>query len=141
VVSHFHYVLSLGAVFGIFTGVCLWWNLFFGLVFNNVLIIVFFFLIFLGVNLTFFPLHFSGLQGYPRKYIDYADMHGYWNSVSSLGSIVRVFGLFIFIYMIYHSLISYRIVLNEDKGPQILDAPYSGYLFSHSYREAIYFFI
>src|SRR5271156_678816 len=73
VVSHFHYVLRLGAVFGIFTGVCLWWGLFFSVFFNSIIMLVFFFLIFLGVNITFFPLHFSGLQGYPRKYLDYRD--------------------------------------------------------------------
>lgn len=76
VVRHFHYVLSLGAVFGIFTGVCLWWSFIFGLVFNNFLIFVVFFMMFVGVNTTFFPLHFAGLQGYPRKYIDFSDLHG-----------------------------------------------------------------
>jgi cytochrome c oxidase subunit 1 len=75
VVSHFHYVLRLGAVFGIFTGIFLWWSFFFGIIFNSVFVLVFFFLIFFGVNLTFFPLHFSGLQGYPRKYLDYGDFH------------------------------------------------------------------
>ena len=59
VVSHFHYVLSLGAVFGIFTGVTLWWSFLFGNLINC------FIVIFIGVNLTFFPLHFVGLQGYP----------------------------------------------------------------------------
>lgn len=75
VVSHFHYVLSLGAVFGIFMGVCLWWNYIFGVLFDKVLMFIFFFFIFFGVNLTFFPLHFSGLQGYPRKYLDYSDIN------------------------------------------------------------------
>lgn len=75
VVSHFHYVLRLGAVFGIFTGICLWYRFIFGLILSNFFIYLFFLLIFFGVNLTFFPLHFSGLQGYPRKYVDYADIH------------------------------------------------------------------
>jgi heme/copper-type cytochrome/quinol oxidase subunit 1 len=81
VVSHFHYVLRLGAVFGIFTGVCIWWRFMFNLVLNNILILIFFLRIFVGVNLTFFPLHFSGLQGYPRKYVDYSDLHSVWNIV------------------------------------------------------------
>jgi len=75
VVSHFHYVLSLGAVFGIFLGVSLWWDLIFRKIFNKFKINVVFWLIFIGVNLTFFPLHFVGLQGYPRKYTDYADIY------------------------------------------------------------------
>jgi heme/copper-type cytochrome/quinol oxidase subunit 1 len=70
-VSHFHYVLSLGAVFGIFTGVTLWWSFLFGNLVNCFIVNSFFIVIFIGVNLTFFPLHFAGLQGYPRKYLDY----------------------------------------------------------------------
>ena len=136
VVRHFHYVLSLGAVFGIFTGVTLWWGLFFGVVLNNVMIIIFFFLIFIGVNITFFPLHFSGLQGYPRKYIDYADIHSYWNSISSIGSLIRVFGLFIFIYIIYYSFISYRIILFNAGSSQEIEFALSGRVFFHRYAES-----
>jgi len=77
VVAHFHYVLSIGAVFGIFTGVCLWWNYIVGFSYNKILIICLFIIIFLGVNLTFGPLHFGGLQGYPRKYVDYRDLFIY----------------------------------------------------------------
>jgi heme/copper-type cytochrome/quinol oxidase subunit 1 len=75
VVAHFHYVLSLGAVFGIFTGVCLWWSFIFGLTYNKILIRIFYTTLFMGVNLTFFPLHFAGLQGLPRKYLDYPDTY------------------------------------------------------------------
>jgi heme/copper-type cytochrome/quinol oxidase subunit 1 len=77
VVSHFHYVLSLGAVFGIFTGVTLWWSFLFGSLINCFIVNSFFIVIFIGVNLTFFPLHFAGLQGYPRKYLDYPDVIGF----------------------------------------------------------------
>uniref|UniRef100_A0A183VAF1 Cytochrome c oxidase subunit 1 n=1 Tax=Toxocara canis TaxID=6265 RepID=A0A183VAF1_TOXCA len=73
VVSHFHYVLSLGAVFGIFTGISLWWSFMTGFVYDKMMIRSVFVLIFVGVNLTFFPLHFAGLHGYPRKYLDYPD--------------------------------------------------------------------
>jgi len=75
VVSHFHYVLSLGAVFGIFCGFSLWWGFISGLLFDKFLIFVIFFIIFFGVNLTFFPLHFAGIHGYPRKYLDYPDVY------------------------------------------------------------------
>jgi len=94
VVAHFHYVLSMGAVFGIFTGLCLWWNFMVGLSYNKIKISILFILMFCGVNLTFGPLHFSGLQGYPRKYVDYRDIFIYWNLFSSLGSIISLFGVF-----------------------------------------------
>ena len=141
VVSHFHYVLRLGAVFGIFTGVCLWWGLFFGVVFNNVVMLIFFFLIFLGVNMTFFPLHFSGLQGYPRKYIDYGDFHGLWNGFSSLGSVLRGFALIIFIYLIVISRFSWRLFLYEDKSSTGLERVLRGYTGFHGYNESIGFFV
>jgi heme/copper-type cytochrome/quinol oxidase subunit 1 len=68
-------VLRLGAVFGIFTGVRLWWRFITGFVYDKTIILVVFLLIFLGVNLTFFPLHFAGLHGFPRKYLDYPDIY------------------------------------------------------------------
>ena len=140
VVRHFHYVLRLGAVFGIFIGICLWWNFIFGLVFNNMLIFIFFFLMFLGVNITFFPLHFSGLQGYPRKYIDYSDSHRLWNRFSSLGSVITVFALFIFIYMLFNSLYFFCLGLVDDKGSQNLERSSSNYVGFHSYIQNVSLF-
>jgi heme/copper-type cytochrome/quinol oxidase subunit 1 len=75
VVAHFHYVLSLGALFGIFIGITLWWGFLFGVSYRKLVIRVFYITFFLGVNITFFPLHFSGLQGFPRKYMDYPDVY------------------------------------------------------------------
>ena len=100
VVSHFHYVLSLGAVFGIFLGFALWWDKIFGLFYNSSYINGVFLLIFTGVNLTFFPLHFVGLRGYPRKYTDYCDIYRFWNGISSFGSLLILFGVFLFIFLI-----------------------------------------
>jgi heme/copper-type cytochrome/quinol oxidase subunit 1 len=77
VVAHFHYVLRLGAVFGILCGATLWLPLFTGRRISHLYSRVMFYVIFLGVNLTFFPIHFLGLQGIPRRYRDYPDVFAY----------------------------------------------------------------
>jgi cytochrome c oxidase subunit 1 len=139
VVSHFHYVLSLGAVFGIFAGVGLWWYVFFSLDYNKVIIFLFFILIFFGVNFTFFPLHFWGLQGYPRKYVDTSNFFSYWNLLSSLGRLISIFSLVFFVYMIYESFFYSRLLFWEDKIVRSLDSVFRGYFYNHSYISRVYF--
>jgi len=141
VVSHFHYVLRLGAVFGIFLGVSIWWDVITGYIYNKSLIIVIFFFIFIGVNLTFFPLHFAGMQGYPRKYVDFPDIYSNWNIISSYGSILRTFALFLFIFLILDSLLNSQLVISDYSSNSRPERSLSNFVFGHRYQSEIFFSI
>ena len=104
VVAHFHYVLSLGAVFTIFAGFYYWFGKMTGRRYPEWMGKVHFWTTFVGVNLTFFPLHFSGLAGMPRRYIDYPDAFAGWNMVSSIGSYVSFASTIFFMYLVFYSL-------------------------------------
>jgi len=106
VVAHFHYVLSIGAVFSIFAGLTFYFPLFIGVNLRCHLAKSHFCIIFLGVNLTFFPQHFLGLQGIPRRYSDYPDGFIFWNKVSTLGSLISTLGAFYLLGLIWYSLSS-----------------------------------
>jgi cytochrome c oxidase subunit I len=101
VVAHFHYVLSMGAVFALFSGFYFWFEKITGFSYSEQLGNLHFWITFFGVNITFFPMHFLGLAGMPRRIPDYPDIFAFWNSVASFGSYLSLTGLLIFFFMIY----------------------------------------
>jgi len=115
VVAHFHYVLSMGAVFAIFAGFYFWLPKIIGRHYPEALGRLHFWITFFGVNITFFPMHFLGLAGMPRRIPDYPDAYAGWNAIASFGSYISGIGLLFFFYIIYVSFTSGKLVeQNED---------------------------
>jgi len=105
VVAHFHYVLSMGAVFAIFAGFYYWIAKMSGLQYSEVLGQIHFWIFFIGVNVTFFPMHFLGLAGMPRRIPDYPDAYAGWNLIASYGSYLSAISSLFFFYVFYHTLV------------------------------------
>ena len=101
VVAHFHYVLSLGAVFAIFAGFYYWFPKMTGKLIPESLGKIHFWITFVGVNVTFFPMHFAGLAGMPRRIPDYTDAFTGWNEIASYGSYISAFGVLVFLYAVW----------------------------------------
>ena len=141
VVGHFHYVLSMGVVFGLFAAFYYWIDYLTGVKYNDILAKVHFWLTFVGVNLTFFPMHFLGIAGMPRRIPDYPDIYWSWNYISSIGSLISIFGVLVFFFIIYDLFSknniffdvnnnSYVMVLNRSFTKFFKDASVNYYVFN-----------
>ncbi|SIR09980.1 cytochrome c oxidase subunit 1 [Rhizobium sp. RU20A] len=116
VVAHFHYVLSLGAVFAIFAAWYYWFPKMTGYMYSEFIGKLHFWVMFIGVNLVFFPQHFLGLAGMPRRYIDYPDAFAGWNHVSSYGSYIAGVGVLIFLYGVFEAFAKKRVAGDNPWG-------------------------
>jgi len=108
VVAHFHYVLSLGAVFGLFAGWYYWYEKMFGVKYNELLAQIHFWLMFIGSNVIFFPQHFLGLNGMPRRYVDYAEAFHQWHYVSTIGYAITMVATLVFFVLLAESMLRRR---------------------------------
>ncbi|MBI1275974.1 cytochrome c oxidase subunit I [bacterium] len=104
VVAHFHYTMSLGALFAVFAGFYYWIGKISGRQYNETLGKIHFWITFIGVNVTFFPMHFLGLAGMPRRIPDYPDAFAGWNMVASIGAAIAGFGAIFFLFVVFHTL-------------------------------------
>jgi cytochrome c oxidase subunit I len=117
VVAHFHYVLSLGAVFTIFAGWYYWFPKISGYMYSEAIGKLHFWLTFIGVNIVFFPQHFLGLAGMPRRIADYPDAFAGWNFVSSLGSYLSGFGALVFFFGVAYAFLRKERAADNPWGP------------------------
>nr|AFJ14676.1 cytochrome c oxidase subunit I [Pomphorhynchus laevis] len=111
VVAHFHYVLSMGVVFSLFLGLNIWLPLFLGVGLSELWLKAHFMLVFFGVNLTFIPQFILGFMGMPRRYVDFPESYEWWNVLSSLGSILSLLGVIVYVGILYMALSGSRMVV------------------------------
>ena len=133
VVAHFHYVLRIGAVFALMAAFTHWFPLIVGLTLNPSWAKIQFFVIFVGVNLTFFPMHFLGLAGIPRRYSDYPDGFTYWNAVARMGSLVSVVSVLLLLFIIWEAFSSHRPAISRNYVRTRIEITHSFPPMTHSY--------
>nr|ACS15261.1 cytochrome c oxidase subunit I [Phytoseiulus persimilis] len=137
VVAHFHYVLSMGAVFAIFAGIFHWWPMMFNFYYSSNLSKLHFWMMFLGVNVTFFPQHFLGLNGMPRRYSDYPDFYYFWNFISSMGGMLSILSMFLLVIMIYINFLNKRLIYSFSYPAQSVDWNIQTCPVSHTFEESV----
>jgi cytochrome c oxidase subunit 1 len=137
VVAHFHYVLRMGAVFGIIVGLVTWWPGLTGVSLRRSLSLSQFILLFVGANMTFFPMHFLGFQGMPRRYREYSAIFTYWHRVSSLGRTIRIVSLLFVFFMLWERLTCIRVVITTP-WKRSLDIIYKQPMILHTNYEIIH---
>jgi cytochrome c oxidase subunit 1 len=116
VVAHFHYVLSLGAVFSLFAGFYYWFPKMSGRMYIEWLGKLHFWVFFIGVNVLFFPMHFLGLDGMQRRVSDYADKFAHWNNVASIGFAIMAASMVFFFVNVLYTLFAGRKAPNNPWG-------------------------
>lgn len=143
VVAHFHYVLSMGVAFGFFSGFYFWFWKITGYNYKEQYGIKHFWFTFIGVNLTFFPMHFSGLNGMPRRIPDYPDVYELWNSIASYGSFLSFLSMLYFIYIVMNAFDCYMTVYRIKSSITLylkkLPVVSSLFIFYDSYIDSLFF--
>lgn len=134
VVAHFHYVLRMGAVFSILAAIVNWFPIFFGWTLQPLWLKIQFLSLFIGVNMTFFPIHFLGLAGIPRRYVDYPDYFSIYNEISSIGSIISLVSVTLLIASFWESLVSQRVILAYQGSCSAIEVLHSYPPRNHSYQ-------
>jgi cytochrome c oxidase subunit 1 len=124
----------MGAVFALIGALINWYPLITGLTINPTLLKSQFFVIFIGVNLTFFPIHFLGLAGMPRRYSDYPDFYAGWNFIARVGSIISIISVLLFIYILWERLARQRSVIFRIHNNSSLEFTHTFPPFTHRYK-------
>jgi len=134
VVAHFHYVLRIGAVFALLGRLVTWFPLFTGLTLNNFWLKIQFFTIFVGVNVTFFPIHFLGLAGIPRRYSDYPDAFTTWNVVARVGSLITTVSVIYLVFIIWEAFRARRVAISLKRSSSFLEVAHRLPPLTHRYE-------
>merc|ERR1719198_2152159 len=137
VVAHFHYVLRIGAVFALLAGLVNWYGLMVGLALKPILLKAQFLVIFTGVNLTFFPIHFLGLAGIPRRYSDYPDFYLGFNFLARIGSMISIFRVVLLLGAVWERMASMRPILFMISRAARVEILHSYPPIDHSYQSLI----